>query len=199
MQITLKYKVKLEFVMQFPRSKMAFSLLASVAFSMAAHTDEPLPHPLAFMFGEWVGPASGQTPSGAFQIMQTERVGTMLDGDAVVIEGRGYNDTGETMFNAFAVVSQTGLDQSWEMRSYARGRAGTFPFELTDTGYVWSLPAGPNARMIYTATFEGDTWRQVGAYTPNDGEPRQTFQMTLTRVGGTDWPAGNPVSPRADE
>jgi len=105
-------------------------------------------HPLEFMFGEWVGEASGIAPDRTqYTLTQTERVGPMLDGEIIVIEGRGYSAPGETAFNAFAVVSKSGQDGSWEMRSYSGGRAGTFPFELTPSGFVWSTPAGPNAIM----------------------------------------------------
>ena len=163
---------------------------------LAAETPEP--HPLAFMFGEWVGPASGYTQEGQFSITQTERVGPMLDGDVVMIEGRGYNDANETAFNALAVISKTAPDGSWEIRSYAQGRAGTFPIEVSETGYTWSVPAGPRAQMIYTAEFEDGTWSQTGVYTPEEGAARQTFEMTLTRVNETDWPMADPVSPGLD-
>lgn len=182
--------------------RIASSLsVAAIALSGMAYSEPEAgaDHPLSFMFGEWVGEASGVSQTGPYAITQTERVGPILEGDAVAIEGRGYSEAGETMFNAFAVVSKTASDGGWEMRSYAQGRAGTFPFELTETGYVWSVPAEPNARMIYTAHFDGDVWRQTGQYTPEQGEPRQTFQMTLTRTSNTDWPAGDPVSPGLGE
>ncbi|MEL7109226.1 MAG: DUF1579 domain-containing protein [Pseudomonadota bacterium] len=175
---------------------IAYGLAFALCLPLAASAESVDQHPLAFMFGEWVGPASGYSQAGPFELTQTERVGPMLDGDVVVIEGRGYSETGETTFNAFAIVSKTGADGSWEMRSYTNGRAGTFPFELTETGYTWSVPAGPNARMIYTASFEGDTWSQIGEYTPTEGPVRQTFEMTLTRTADTEWPSGKPVSPK---
>ena len=171
------------------------SFVLGLIASTSAHADQRQTHPLSFMFGEWVGPASGFSQAGPFSLTQTERVGPSLDGDIVVIEGRGYSEDNETVFNAFAIISQTAPNGGWEMRSYANGRAGTFPFELTESGYVWSTPAGPNARMVYTATFDGDAWHQIGRYTPSEGPARQTFEMTLTRTGDTDWPAGAPVSP----
>ena len=179
-------------------SRLCAVLSLALGLPMIAVADERPEHPLAFMFGQWVGPATGQSQAGSFLITQTERVGPMLEGDIVVIEGRGYSDQEETMFNAFAVVSKTGKDGGWEMRSYAQGRAGTFPFTITDTGYVWSLPAGPNARMVYTATIEGDTWHQIGEYTPDAGAPRQVFEMSLTRTADTDWPRASAVSPQLD-
>ena len=152
-------------------------------------------HPLSFMFGEWVGEASGvsadRTP---YTITQTERVGPMLEGDVVVIEGRGYSETGETAFNAFAMVSPTGADGAWEMRSYTSGRAGTFPFEPKENGFVWSTPAGPNARMRYTATFADETWSQIGEYVVEGSKPRQVFEMNLVRTGQTTWPHGGAVT-----
>ncbi len=173
---------------------MLTSVAAIGVMTGVAVAEEDAAHPLAFMFGEWVGPASGVSQAGPFSLTQTERVGPMLDGDAVVIEGRGYDDDGNTVFNALGIVSPTATDDGWEMRTYANGRTGTFPFEITDTGYVWSLPAGPGARMVYTATFDGNSWHQTGAYTPTEGPARQTFEMALTRTGDSDWPAADPVS-----
>lgn len=156
-----------------------------------AHVDSPL----SFMFGEWVGTASGFAPDGTpYTVTQTERVGPMLDGDVVVIEGTGYRENGETAFSAFAVVSQSGPNGGWEMRSYANGRAGTFPFEPRENGFVWSTPAGPNARMRYSATFDGDRWSQVGEYVVEAQPPRQVFEMNLARIGPTAWPSSDPVA-----
>lgn len=198
MQITLKRKVRLDMTVTKAMKRAASIALIMLNLPLLAAAETPSPHPLAFMFGEWVGPASGYTQDGQFSITQTERVGPILDGNVVMIEGRGYTDANETAFNALAVISKTAPDGSWEIRSYAQGRAGTFPIEVTETGYTWSVPAGPGAQMIYTAAFDGGTWSQTGTYTPEEGMPRQTFQMMLTRVGETDWPMGDPVSPDLD-
>lgn len=181
-------------------SFLSVSALISAGSTLAQEDHPAPPHPLEFMFGEWVGKASGVAPDRTpYSITQTERVGPMLDGDIVVIEGRGYSAKGETAFNAFAVVSKSGPDGAWEMRSYTGGRAGTFPFELTPSGYVWSTPAGPNAIVQYTATFDGESWSQIGEYIVEEAEPIQVFQMSLRRVGDSDWPAANPVAPDSEE
>ncbi len=178
---------------------LAVTLLASACATQSSA--EPTPkqiadNPLSFMFGEWSGTASGigydQKP---FEITQTERVGPMLDGAATVIEGRGYTDSNQLAFNAFAIVSYDKRREKWEIRSYTGGHAGTFPFEPKENGYVWSTPAGPDAVMRYTATFDGDTWHQIGEYVPKSGEPQQTFEMTLKRIGDTDWPSAGVVHP----
>ena len=154
------------------------------------------PHPLAFMFGEWTGKATGASRDGSiYELRQTERVGTMLDGDVVVIEGRGYDANGETAFNAFAIASPTETPGQWQMRSYMGGRSGTFPMLLTDNGFIWTTPAGPDAKMVYTATFIDGVWKEVGEYRKEGQPARPVFSMELTRKGDTDWPAGNPVDP----
>ena len=61
---------------------------------------------LAMLDGEWRGPAKSLRNDGQWhEMVQAERVGTMLDGTVRVIEGRGYENSGELSFNAFAVIS----------------------------------------------------------------------------------------------
>jgi hypothetical protein len=155
---------------------------------------------LAFMRGFWAGPAKGTTPDGKpYTVTQTERMGPMLGGDIVVIEGRGYLTDGSTGFNAFAVVSFDPRSQRYELRSYAQGMAGTFELKLTSDGYVWEIPAGPDAVIRFTATVKDKHWREVGEYVAKGKPPVQTFEMSLVRVGDTDWPLTTPVSPSVAE
>jgi hypothetical protein len=152
---------------------------------------------LGFMRGVWRGEARGVTLEGTpYTVTQTERMGPMLGGDIVVIEGRGYKPDGTTGFNAFAVASWNPFEQRYELRSYAQGMAGTFELVLTGTGYTWEIPAGPDAKIKFTATVGADTWREVGEYIASGQPPRQTFEMNLRRVGETDWPLGAPIAPR---
>jgi hypothetical protein len=153
---------------------------------------------LGFMRGVWVGPATGTLPSGErYSVTQTERMGPMLGGDIVVLEGRGYREDGSTGFNAFAVVSWDPRGQKYEIRSYAQGHAGTFELKLTADGYTWEVPSGPGAVTRFTATIQGDTWREIGEYAAGGKPPVQTFEMNLRRVGDTDWPLGTPIPPSA--
>ena len=152
---------------------------------------------LSYMRGVWRGPASGMSPDGTrYEVTQTERMGPMLGGDVIVIEGRGYKADGTTGFNAFAVVSFDPRANKYEMRSYAMSHAGTFELALTDTGYTWEVPAGPNAIMKYSATVTPTTWHEVGAYTAAGKPPVPMFEMNLTKVGDTDWPLGTPIAPK---
>ena len=126
---------------------------------------------------------------------QTERVGTMLGGDILVIEGRGYEAGGALAFNAFGIVSWNNDTGKYEFRAHNGGHSGTFKFDATDTGAVWEMPGGPNAVIISTITLGEGSWHEVQQYVA-DGQPaRQIFEMTLKRIGDTDWPAAGAVQP----
>ncbi|ESQ88168.1 hypothetical protein ABAC460_16030 [Asticcacaulis sp. AC460] len=147
------------------------------------------------MKGVWKGPAKGFSQSGPFELTQTERVGNMLGGDVLVVEGRGYKADGKLEFNAFGIVSWNNETQKYEFRAYNGGRSGTFKFEVTETGAVWEMPAGPTARIVSTITLTGDTWREVQEYVADGQPPRQFFEMNLKRVSDTEWPAAGAVAP----
>jgi hypothetical protein len=151
---------------------------------------------LAFLDGTWRGPARHTTPDGKVHaLVQTERVGPMLDGTVRVIEGRGYGADGGTVFNAFAVLSWDPALQAYGMRSYAMGHAGDYAFRPTEDGFVWEIPAGP-ATIRYTATIANGTWHEVGERIVADKPPQAFFEMTLQRIGDSDWPAAGTVPMR---
>ena len=144
---------------------------------------------LSFMDGAWRGSAWNVDPTGKrHEVTQTERVGSFLDGTVRVIEGRGYNTEGTAGFQALAVLSYDLNKKAWVMRSWAQGRTGEFAFVPTADGFVWTVPAGPNATVRYTAVIKGDTWREIGEYIKEGSEPRQVFEMNVRRIGSSQWP-----------
>jgi hypothetical protein len=152
--------------------------------------------PLARMDGVWRGPAWTLLPSGEkHNITQTERIGPFLDGSVKVIEGRGYGADGKVSFNAFGTISYNPASHAYTLHSHALGNVGDFVLKPTADGYVWEIPAGP-ATIRYTAVIKGGTWREVGDRIVPGKEPARFFEMNLTRVGDTDWPAGGAVPPK---
>lgn len=151
---------------------------------------------LNFLRGTWVGKANGINPDGSsFSITQTERVGPLLGGDVVLVEGRGLTDDQTTAFNALGAISWNQATEKYEMHAFANGRSGVFEFKLTNDGYVWEQPAGPSAVTRFTATFEGGVWHQVGEFIAEGKPPVQTFAMDLSRTGDTEWPSAMEVVP----
>jgi hypothetical protein len=149
---------------------------------------------LKWMDGAWRGPAVTQTARGERRVMQTERIGPLLGGTIKVIEGRGFADGRNIGFNAFGVVSYDPFKQAYEFRSYAQGYAGTFPFEVTPTGYAWSTPAA-GGTVRYTATIKGDSWNEVGDLIAEGKAPVRIFEMNLKRIGDSDWPEAGALTP----
>jgi hypothetical protein len=145
--------------------------------------------------GRWRGEAVSFGPGGRTVITQTERVGSLLGGSIKVIEGRGYNPDGSTSFNAMAVISWDESAGRYGFHSWANGRTGNFQFEATEDGFRWEVPAGPNGRVEYVAVVADGTWHEVGHYIVEGQPPRRILEMTLTRLGDSDWPAGVPVGP----
>jgi len=147
----------------------------------------------AWMQGVWRGPGNGVNRSGPYAVTQTERIGSFLNGTVIVMEGKGYNPDGSVGFNAFGILSYDPATKGYKLHSYALGYAGDFVLTPTEKGYVWEIPAGPGAVIRYTATFEAETWTEVGDYVAGSQPPRRVFVMTLKRVGNTDWPEAGGV------
>ena len=145
--------------------------------------------------GTWRGAARMAGPGGQMTFIQTERVGSLLGGSIKVIEGRGYNADGTTSFNAMAVISWDETAGRYAFHSWANGRSGDFPFEATADGFRWEVQAGPWAKVRYVAVVHDGRWHEVGHYIVEGQPPRQILEMTLTRLGDSDWPAGGAVDP----
>ena len=151
---------------------------------------------LAFMDGVWRGPAWTMLPSGEkHNIIQTERIGPFLDGSVKVIEGRGYNPDGSVGFNAFGTISYNPATHVYTLHSYALGNVGDFVLNRTADGYVWEIPAGPMT-IRYMAVIKDGTLHEVGDRIMPGKDPVRIFDMTLKRIGDTNWPAAGAVSPK---
>lgn len=151
---------------------------------------------LRSMHGAWRGPAWILLPGGEKrEFVQTERIGPFLDGSVEVIEGRGHDAAGKPAFNAFGIVSYDPATRTYAMRSYAQGRSGDFVFTPTPDGYRWEIPAGP-ATIRYRAVIRDGSLHEIGERVVSGQEPVRIFEMTLKRLGDSDWPAAGAIGPR---
>lgn len=151
---------------------------------------------LARLDGRWRGTAVYIHPDGRrYEMVQTERVGPMLDGAVRVLEGRGHGPDGSPMFDAFAVISYDARAQQYVMRSYAGGHGGEFPLQATHDGFEWTIPGGP-VTTVYRATVRDGHWHQTGERVREGAPPERFFEMKLERIGDSEWPAGGAVGPR---
>ena len=183
-----------------PRYILAAALMAGVAAN-AQHVSPDVAEQkeaisaLDFLDGNWVGPAKAHTAGGAIDLVQTERVGSFLGGTIKLIEGRGYDASGATVFNAMAVISYDPKADKYRMRTYAQGRETDADFTKTDTGVEWGFSAGP-ARMQFKAEIQDGRWKEVATLHMPGRPAAKTAELDLRRKGPSDWPAGSPVEPR---
>lgn len=185
----------LRFVLSAPLAALATVALAQ-APSLPAGTPEQRAamNALDFLDGEWRGQAR-IGPQGAMVLVQTERVGDLLGGSVKVVEGRSYDEAGDTAFNALGVISWDPED-GYSFSTWTSGMRAVYPIEVTANGFSWSHAAGPNGTMSYTATIADGRWRQIGHYSAPGQEPVTVIEMDLERLGDSDWPSGGAVPPR---
>lgn len=180
---------------------LMLAVATSGATSVAAFAQAPAAAPtlaaLAPFEGTWRGPATVSLPDGGKrELIQTERFGPALGGAIRVVEGHGYTPDGqEGGFAAFGIISAA-AGGGFEFRAYAQGRGGTFPVTVTPGEFEWVMPAGPGGGVRYTARVADGRWHEEGWYERDGRKFAKVFDMMLTRVGATDWPAGSPVPPR---
>ena len=151
---------------------------------------------LSKLDGTWRGKARILGMDGKWtEHAQTERVGTTLDSALKLIEGRGYDANGKLVFHAVATLGYDARKKAYAFRTNSRGEIGDFAFTASDSGFVWEIPT-PAFTMRYTAVIRDGRWHEVGDRIFKEGQPVRSFEMDVTRVGDTDWPAGGAVPPR---
>lgn len=149
---------------------------------------------LDFLDGTWRGPATASDAPGP--LVQTERVGPLLDGTVKLVEGRGYDARGKTAFNAFAIISYDPVKRAYSLRSYSTGFVGDYPLTVRPDGFSWSHPAGPGASIRYTATVKDGEWHEVGERIAEGSPPVKAVELRVRRLGPSAWPQGGTVAPR---
>ena len=151
---------------------------------------------LSMMDGIWRGQAWAISPTGEkHELTQTERVGSFLGGSVKVVEGKGYEADGKVSFNAFATIYFDPAKKTYTMHSYAQGYVGDFALTPKPDGFVWEIPAGPTT-IRYTAVIKDGVWHEVGDRIMPGKDPVRIFEMTVKRIGNTDWPVGGSVGPK---
>lgn len=140
---------------------------------------------LAFLVGEWSGPAWAMMgPGQRMEMRQTEKVRYALGGQVLLVEGIGQRLVNgvptDTVFHAAATVDWL-PDRGYLMRSYTLGgHFGEFPLELAERGFVWQAPA-PGGKVIYTMRLTDDgTWDERGVYEGN-GRTMPVVQLTVKK------------------
>jgi hypothetical protein len=142
---------------------------------------------LGFLDGEWRGASKTQRKTGSTPMVQTERVGTLLDGTVRVIEVRGYETDGRLSFNALRIISYDPDSKTYSMRSYQNGSARDYKLATTANSIAWEI-AGKESTTRYETSVKNGIWSEKATRTPAKGEPEIYLSIMMKRIRESAWP-----------
>jgi hypothetical protein len=134
--------------------------------------------------GEWRGPSRKKSKDGWVEMLQTQRVSTLLGGTVRVVESKGFEKSGELTYEAFAVISFDPDAKAYAMRSYSNGRVRDYLVTATDDSFGWKVEAGPDLAIRYENTLKNGVWTQTATRLPAKGEPETYLEFSLKRASG---------------
>ena len=123
--------------------------------------------------------------SGRESFISTETVARELDGTLLTIRGlhRDAANTQRIVHNTLGIISWDQAAQRYGFRAYlATGQNSDFTLTATDTGFAWTMDAGP-ARIRYNATVTATSWIEDGERSLNGGKSwTPFFHMELAKT-----------------
>ena len=168
---------------------LAVLLLLALPADLAAQSTPTLTAPvdhLAWMVGEWEGPATYRRGPETIAVRQTERVEIQSGGTILAVRGRGFvklsDGTEPVRFEAFAVVYKQ-RDGTLALRAHSMEGLYIDPtVATTDSGLIWSFEDPRIGRIRYTTTHTAaDEWHEIGEWSRDGATWTQFVEMTLKR------------------
>jgi hypothetical protein len=168
---------------------LAVLLMLALPPSVAAQSTFKLKPPvdqLAWMIGEWEGPATYQRGPETISVRQTERVEIQSGGTAIAVRGRAFyhNPDGseDVRFEAFAMLFKN-RDGSLGFRAFnMEGQYIDPTITLTAPQLVWSFEDSRIGQIRYTTTHTpADEWHEVGEWSRDGTTWTRFMEMTLKR------------------
>ncbi|HPN07373.1 MAG TPA: hypothetical protein PK050_16305 [Hyphomonadaceae bacterium] len=68
--------------------------------------------------------------------------------------------------------------------------------ELSPTGFVWEIQAGPDMKIAYEAIVKDGVRTETGTRISKGGAPVKFIEFSVARLGDTAWPAAGVVLPK---
>jgi hypothetical protein len=143
---------------------------------------------LGFLDGEWRGTVKTLRKTGWTSMVQTERVGAMLDGAVKLIEVRSYEADGRLAFDALRVISYNPEKKIYEMRSYQNGSVRDYELETAANGIAWSVGSNGKTGTRYETVVKNGVWTETATRFPAKGESETYLSVTVKRMRAGTWP-----------
>jgi hypothetical protein len=138
---------------------------------------------LSFLSGRWSGPATiAVGPGRTLDLTQTENVQYKLDGLVLLVEGKGTNTDGKTVFRSLATIAYDNSSHTYRFRAYNDGHYVDTQLLFVPGGFSWDFTAGP-AHVINTMRLTGKgQWHELTQTAFGSGPPQTSLEMTLSRL-----------------
>lgn len=170
------------------RIALAFLLLGASLYAQAPPLQPTPEHAAAmkkldFLIGEWRGEAWTLTGKEKHTSAGTEIVQSKLNGTVVTVDGAFKNAAGQTVHNAFGVLSFNPRSDLYRFHAYVgSGQMVEAKVSMRDSGFDWSFDAGPAVQIRYQLRLDekGD-WVEKGEMT-REGVTVQFFEMRMRKV-----------------
>lgn len=140
---------------------------------------------LANLEGQWSGSGWYQSPDQKrHQVNQTEHIYTKLDGHLLIVNGLGKDpETGEKVFEAFAVINYDEKEGQYKFNSYTReGKHTMASAKFEGDDLVWWFGTSKGGTIKYKIDFTENTWIEDGHFSPDGEKWYPFFHMKLKKV-----------------
>ena len=142
---------------------------------------------LAFLEGRWEGQGWHQARPDAERrhFTQAEDIQRKLDGQLLIIEGRGHaaDDPERVVHQALAVVSYDTAGARYRWAAFSRGGHLDTDLSVHSTGIEWSAQLAPDTLMRYRASIIGDHWNETAQLSTDHGTTwTTTLEMHLRKT-----------------
>ena len=187
------------------RVLLGFAVVALSASGLRGQSSPELdtllaPHRLAMraltsLNGEWRG--TGWTLLGSGEkasFTQRIRVGSAGEGALKIIEGRSYGDRGRLGSTNFEIISFNQSTKIYTLRLYTNGNVADVPIAPTANGFKLEYPV-EDAMIHFTVAIANGVWSEVAERWTKGKDPVRFLELTLQKVGETDWPGAGTVPP----
>ena len=137
-------------------------------------------HKLAFLAGQWSGPATiRRGPGDPLHVTQTEDVEYKLDGLVLLIQGKSTDADGKIVFSALATIAYDDASHTYRFRAYNDGHFLDTELSVPENGFSWSFDAGP-AHIVNTMrlTSKGE-WNETTDVTFGSNPAFRSVEMLL--------------------
>ncbi len=137
-------------------------------------------HKLAFLTGDWSGPASiARGPGEPVQATQTEQVHFKLDGLVLLVEGKATDAKGKELLSSLATIAFDVTTHTYRLRGYNGGYYIDAPLTLLPDGLSWDFVIGP-AHVVKAVhlTLKGE-WNESSTVVVGENGRVQSVQMLL--------------------